>query len=85
MDRVNGGREGQQYYMYILPLTSPIFCFNSLTVQPNSPLISLGGATSPVDKSTTDIIRLIPTPSNICTCNLRHCHSNHTHLCPCIF
>ena len=54
---------------YILPLTSPIYCFNSPTVQPLSPFIGSAGPTSPVDRSTTDIFRLIPTPSNTCTCN----------------
>ena len=50
-------------------ITSPISCFNFSTVQLFSALIGSSGFTSPVDRSTTDTFRLIPTPSNTCTCN----------------
>ena len=67
---MEGGKENDIITIHVYYIiTSPICCFNSSTVQPFSTLTGLAGPTSPVDRSTTDTFRLIPTPSNTCTCN----------------
>ena len=60
-------------------LTSPIYCFNSPTVQPCSALIGSAGPTSPLTRSITAIFNFIPTTHQ------KGRHSNRPHPPPLLY